>query len=40
MGDRLFGLYLLVWDVQHSVEPVAVLLPGLFLVDLVSVSLR
>lgn len=33
-------VYLLVWDVQDGVEPVVVLLPGLFLVDLVSVGLR
>lgn len=33
-------LYHLVLDVKHAVQPLAVLLPGLFLIDLVSVGLR
>lgn len=33
-------LYLLIWDVQDSVEPVAVLLPRLLLINLISVDLR
>lgn len=33
-------LYLLVGHVQHRLQPLAVLLPGLLLVDLVAVALR
>lgn len=40
IGRRPYGMYLLVRHVQYGLQPVAVLLPGLFLVDLVPVGLR
>lgn len=39
-GVCLISAYLLLWDVQDSVDPVAVLLPRFLFVDLVSVRLR